>query len=122
MNPTVAPTVEITLDGEVRTLKFGLLAFKALGINPFNKESIERFNARKMDLQAVAELIHAGILHEYHGKAATRRGQIPPTPEDLLADYELDQFADACSKVLDILQDDSKETAKEPSEENPPQA
>lgn len=123
--PSVALTTTITLDGEERVLKYGLLAFKALGLNPFDPASVVQFNARPLDLGMVSELIHAGLLHDYHGRAATRRGQKPPTPDDLLADYELDPFIEACKGILTLLKADADE-ALPPGEKtepaNPPNA
>lgn len=120
MTPSVALTTSITIDGEARTLKYGLLAFKALGLNPFDKDSIDEFGRRTLDLGMMALLIHSGLLHEYHGKAALRRGQVPPSVDDLLADFVPEEFGPACLEIFELLKADTPKD--EGAGENPPQA
>lgn len=121
MKPSVALTTNVTINGETRTLKYALLAFERLGLNPFQKSSIEAFSLRNLDLGLMALLIHAGLLHEYHGSAAPRRGQIPPTVEDLLADFVPEEFGPACDEIFTLLKADTPKDAEE-SAENPPTA
>lgn len=121
-SPSVAKTVDITYSGEPRTLKFGLLAFKDLGLNPFDPASIAEFTAQRLDLSVMARLVRAGLLHEYHGKGASRKGQEPPTADDVLVDMEnLDEFAATFKSINELLgEDDKNAEATEPAD--PPAA
>lgn len=82
-DPTAAPTAEITLGGEVRTLKYGFRAYKELDVNPFEEASMQAFIARPWNIDTAAGLIRAGLLHEY-AKHGPRHGQEPPTVDEII--------------------------------------
>lgn len=124
-DPTVARTVEIKYGGERRVLKFGLLAMKVLGMNPFDPITIEAFRQRQMDLGVASEVIAAGLRHEYYGKGAPRRGQEPPSPDDVLADMsEIDEFVGAFKSIDQLFGEDEDAPKPEANSEpaNPPTA
>jgi hypothetical protein len=119
--PTVALTRQITIAGETRTLKYGLLALHDLGLNPFDPKSIETFNARKLDIRELAALVRAGLRHEYNGSKAPRRGQPEPSVDDLLADMD-DDFVSVAQSIFELLGSDVAGTDTEAPKQDPPTA
>lgn len=120
MEPTVAPVVNIEFAGERRALRFGFLAYKALNLNPFDPASVEAFKGRAMDVDVVASVVRAGLLHEYFGKAATRKGQTPPTVDDVVAELDMFTFVPIWSEIERAMGTDAD--AKETQPANPPTA
>lgn len=114
--PTVSPTATIILDGEARTLKYGFRAYKALGINPFDPESVAAFRANKLSLDVAAAMIRAGLLHEY-AKNGPRHGQEPPTVDEIIDLLDFVQFAAMFADVQRAMGTDEPTT--EPSPETP---
>ena len=93
-DPPAAPTFEIELGGETRTLMYGFRAFKALKVNPFKPASLTDFlgaDLTNLDVDKAAEWVRAGLLWEY-AKGKPRAGQEPPTADELLDDLDLPKF------------------------------
>ncbi len=64
MEPDVAPTVDIVLGGKARKLKYAFRAYRAMGVNPFDPESLKAYQDAPMDIERATLMIYAGLLHE----------------------------------------------------------
>ncbi len=122
-NPTAAPTVPITFDGELRTLKYGFRAYDALGLNPFDPESVKAFSEKPLTVQLAAQLVRAGMLHEYT-KRGPRFGQEPPTVDEVLDVLDFPQFVTMFLDIQKAMGTDEEAPADQPEapSENPPVA
>jgi hypothetical protein len=92
--PTAAPTFDIQLGGETRTLQYGFRAFKALKLNPFQPQTLVTFlgaDLSSLDVDKAAEWIRAGLLWEY-AKGKPRHGETPPEVDELVDDLDLPTF------------------------------
>jgi hypothetical protein len=120
--PTVAPTADIVLFGEQHTIKYTFRSYHELGINPFDMESIEAYNAKAKGLAELAETVRAGLLHEYYGRRASRKGEEPPTVDELMDELDPIAYVDiwaAVNKTMGVDKEEKSE-AKEPAD--PPSA
>lgn len=112
--------MEVVLDGEARTLKYGFRAFHELGINPFKPSTLVEFFAG-LDIEMAAKFVRAGLLHEYRGKNAPRQGQEPPTVDEIIDGLDMAAFMQTMKSDLPgIAGVDSAEATGEPAD--PPQA
>jgi len=106
--PSVAPVAQITLGGETRTLKYGFRAYKELGINPFDPESVKTFQERPPTIDTVSETIRAGLLHEYV-KGGARAAEKPPSVEELVDLLDMPTFAGIWADMLKAMGADAPE-------------
>lgn len=125
--PSVAPSVEITFAGEKRILKYGFRAYKALDLNPFDRQSIQAFQDRALALDVAALIIQAGLLHEYYGKGATRKGETPPTIEEVMDELDMFVFTELLPSIQKAMGTDREDpkpmsATEEQKEPDPPSA
>lgn len=120
LNPSVAPIVPITLNGEARKLKYGFRAFKELGLNPFKPDTIISFLGDSLGVDNAVLWVRAGLLHEY-APGGERAGQTPPTADELIDSLDVPQFSRIISDCLEAagLKADG---AEEPKPADPPPA
>lgn len=121
--PTAAPTAEVQLGGEARTLKYGFRAYKEIGLNPFDPDSIRAFSEAKPTIDSLAGQIRAGLLHEYV-KGGVREGQTPPTVEEVVDQLDSFNFLAIFEGIKKAMGVDGEkpEEQSEGSSENPPTA
>lgn len=108
MIPTVAPTIEIEILGEKHVLKFGFRAYQEIGMNPFDPKSIEEFGKTPRTCRDLAAQIRAGMLHEYYGRQATRKGQEPPSVEDVMDELDPISYVDIWQKIQKVMGTDTE--------------
>lgn len=123
MVETAAPTFQMKLGKETRTLMYGFRAFKALGVNPFQRDGLKQF-AAQIDIDKAAEWVRAGLLWEY-AKGQDRHGQEPPTADDLVDLLDLNTFMATFDLSMNAAGLDKKpEEGEAPAEtgEGPPTA
>lgn len=121
MEPTTAHTIEITLDGQPRTLKYGFRAFHELKLNPFKPSTLVEFFT-ELDVESAARFVRAGLLYEYRGKDAPRKGEEPPTTDDIIDGLDMAAFMRTLQEDLPkVTGADSSEDTTERTPD-PPQA
>lgn len=117
--PTAAPTVEIQLGGETRTLRYGFRAYKELGLNPFDPASVKAFAEAAPTIDSVAGYIRAGLLHE-HLKGGPRESQTPPSVDDVIDRLDMFSFVEIFEAVKKAMGVDGEPQTEQT--ENPPMA
>jgi hypothetical protein len=121
MIPSTVPVVEVDLFGEKTPLKYGFRALQEMGLNPYDPKSIAQFNEREKDCRGLAAQVRAGMLHLYFGLNAPRKGQEPPTVDDVMDELDPISYVDIWLKIKAATgtDEDTDEAQKEP---DPPSA
>lgn len=118
VDPSAAPTFQIRLGDETRTLTYGFRAFKILGISPFRPQELADYfgeDLQKLDADKAAAWVRAGMAWEY-AKGRTRHGQDLPDVEDLIDFLDLPKFMDVFNLSVHAAGLDGK---PDPSEGKP---
>lgn len=123
-SPSALPTVEIELFGETHTLRYGFRAYQELGLNPYDPASIAEYRDKKFTPLELARQLWAGILHEYHGRRATRKGEKPPTVEDVMDELDPIKYVELWVHIQIAMgvDDESRQAEGEQGEPKEPAA
>jgi len=114
LDAPAAPTFQIKLGGETRTLMYGFRAFKALGINPFKPSELRDFYG-DLSVDKAAEWVRAGLLWQY-AKGQELNGQEPPTADDLLDLLDMANFNETFELSVEVAGLTPKNGESEPAE------
>jgi hypothetical protein len=122
--PTVEKKIAITLNGEQRCLLFDLIAFEAIGLNPFKAGTADSMAAFMEDFspRKAALWIRAGLLHEYE-EGSPRAGQEIPSPDQVFR-WINQAFRDGTltDTIMESLKLEAAGQAEAPAPANPPAA
>jgi hypothetical protein len=111
----------VLIAGEPRTLKYGFRAFKELGVNPFKPQSLIEMLAN-LDIESAVAFLRAGLLHEYYGTVAPRKGEEPPTVEQLIDDVDMESFINSLREDMGKIAGGDGVKSSEAAPADPPLA
>lgn len=102
-----APTFDITLGNETRTLQYAFLAFHEMKLNPFKPQEVfaflgcedagggkVRLTMENLDAHKAAQWVRAGMLWEYV-EDGPRAGQKPPSLDWVMSKLDGPTFLEA---------------------------